>query len=70
MDATNSYQLGRFVNDSVKGNCVMKKEVFQGVPHLCLYAIRDIPYGEELRYNYGEEGLQWRKLVGAIVIYV
>lgn len=61
VDATNSGQLGKFVNDSPKGNCIMRKDIVDGKPHLCLYATKDIPAGEELRYNYGYRGLWWRK---------
>eukprot|EP00794_Sanderia_malayensis_P021065 gene21065-23119_t len=44
--------LGRLVNDSNKPNCVMKLVANDNVPHLCLFAIRDIQAGEELRYDY------------------
>ena len=41
----------------------MKKEIFDGHPFLCLYALRNISLGDELRYNYGDKGLHWRKMV-------
>lgn len=62
-DATYSNGLAKYVNDSLEdNNCVMKKKVFQNRPYLCLYASKDIPYGIELRYDYGDndENLWWR----------
>ena len=41
----------------------MKKVVVDNVPHLCLFAIRDITINEELRYDYGINDLPWRKKV-------
>ena len=64
VDATKpSNRLGRLVNDSEKGNCKMKKVIVDNVPHLCLFAIRDITINEELRYDYGINDLPWRKEV-------
>lgn len=55
------------MNDAEKGssdnNSVMKLEVFNNQPKLCLYASRDIEIGEELRYDYGEKNLPWRKVI-------
>ena len=31
-------------------------------PHLCLTAIKKIKAGEELRYDYGDTKLPWRKV--------
>ena len=46
------------VNQSKKSaNAVPKVFTVNGVPRLCLMAIRDIEVGEELLYDYGE----WRK---------
>ncbi|KAJ8017776.1 hypothetical protein HOLleu_44588 [Holothuria leucospilota] len=38
----------------------MKKRVFKGQPHLCLFALREIHSQEELRYDYGQPDLPWR----------
>ncbi|XP_066531427.1 uncharacterized protein [Hoplias malabaricus] len=32
-----------------------------GVPHLCLFALRDIQPGEEISYDYGGYDLPWRR---------
>ncbi|XP_057309464.1 uncharacterized protein LOC130647571 isoform X2 [Hydractinia symbiolongicarpus] len=66
IDATNSVQIGRIVNDAPTkyANCVMKKytnkkmEVF-----IALYALVDIKQDTELRYDYGEnpDDMPWRK---------
>lgn len=46
-------------------NCVMKLIPYQGLPHLCLFANRDIKAGEELLYDYGDNTVNWRKQVSA-----
>ncbi|XP_066913272.1 uncharacterized protein [Clytia hemisphaerica] len=55
LDATeDNGSLCRFVNDSkLNPNAVMKKIEIDGVPRLCLFALRDISFGEEIRYSYG-----------------
>jgi len=65
IDATNSSGLGRMVNDSKAGNCVMRKVMVDGVPHLCLFARTNIAVDEQLMYDYGDdsEHLFWRKKV-------
>jgi len=52
-------------NDSKHGNAKMKKVAFNGRPHLCLFAIKDILPGEEVVFSYGddEEHLFWRQKV-------
>ena len=65
IDATETFSLGRYVNDSVQkyANCEMKKYVIDDVPHLCLVAKKDIPANEELRYDYGDsKNMYWRGL--------
>ncbi|XP_049890842.1 uncharacterized protein LOC126384039 isoform X1 [Epinephelus moara] len=53
--------LGRLVNDNHESpNCEMKKIVFAGKPHLCLFAVEKISPGEEITYNYGESSYPWR----------
>ncbi|XP_077388777.1 uncharacterized protein LOC144026107 isoform X3 [Festucalex cinctus] len=63
LDASDEDQsLGRLVNDNhIKPNCKMKVIEVGGLPHLCLFAIRDIAPGEELSYNYGNSDWPWRK---------
>ncbi|XP_048247628.1 uncharacterized protein LOC124124735 isoform X1 [Haliotis rufescens] len=64
IDATEVYSyLGRMVNDGEwkEENCVMKLIPYRGLPHLCLFANRDIKAGEELLYDYGDNTVNWRK---------
>lgn len=68
IDATNNiYDIGRMVNDAqpetVEENVLIKIVVVDQLPHLCLFALRDIEIGEELRYDYGIDDLPWRKKV-------
>ena len=61
VDATNpDGRLGRLVNDSAKPNCVMRKKLLDGVPVLCIYALKDLESNTELRYDYGVDSLPWR----------
>ncbi|XP_070398135.1 uncharacterized protein [Nothobranchius furzeri] len=56
--------LGRLVNDDhQRPNCKMKTVEVEGLPHLCLFALRDIDPGEEITYNYGKANWPWRKKV-------
>ena len=41
-------------------NAVPRVFTINGVPRLCLMAIRDIEVGEELLYHYGE---RWKDIV-------
>ncbi|CAL8377415.1 unnamed protein product, partial [Gadus morhua 'NCC'] len=53
--------LGRLLNDQHKGpNCRMKKIDVDGMPHLCLFAIKDINEGDEITYDYGGDDCPWR----------
>ncbi|XP_069121058.1 myosin heavy chain, skeletal muscle-like isoform X4 [Argopecten irradians] len=63
VDATFSKRMCKYVNDGIgeSQNCVMKQEVFDERPHLCLYAKKDLAVGDELRYDYGVSDLPWRK---------
>ena len=55
--------MARWINDEEKKpNCVMKKHVFNGKVHLCLFGLVDIGINEELRYNYGMKDLPWRQV--------
>ncbi|XP_053381989.1 N-lysine methyltransferase KMT5A-like [Mercenaria mercenaria] len=67
IDATKETQrLAKFVNDASmkdpKCNAKMKLIVCEGYPRLCLFSIKDIKCGEEIRYDYGEDEnlLFWR----------
>ena len=69
IDGMVSERLGKYINDSptsklclCEANCVMRKIEVDGSPYLCLFALEDIEDGLELRYNYGESGLSWRKV--------
>ncbi|KAJ8043799.1 N-lysine methyltransferase KMT5A-A [Holothuria leucospilota] len=63
IDGTASDGRGRMVNDSHKNaNCKMKVILVEDVPKLCLFAIKDLNEGDELRCDYGVKDLPWRKL--------
>ncbi|KAI4905088.1 hypothetical protein NFI96_016806, partial [Prochilodus magdalenae] len=53
--------LGRLVNDDSNPNSRMKIVSVCQVPHLCLFALRDIQPGEEITYDYGGYDLPWRR---------
>lgn len=59
------YTLGRLVNDGIgpEENAKMVIIPIDKTPHLCLFALRDIQEGEEIRYDYGVPNLPWRKKV-------
>lgn len=60
----NDKTLGRLVNDDhISPNCEMKKIVYEGKPHLCLFAVEEIPQGKEITYNYGSSYYSWRPKV-------
>jgi hypothetical protein len=53
-------RFGRLVNHGRKDkNCVMKAIEYNGLPSLCLFALRDILPEEELLYDYGVKDLPW-----------
>lgn len=56
IDATkDDHRYGRMVNHSKKvPNALLKVFTINGVPRLCLMALRNIQIGEELLYDYGE----------------
>lgn len=41
----------------------MKTIDVDGMPHLCLFAIKDIDPGKEITYNYGNADWPWRQQV-------
>lgn len=53
--------LGRLVNDDSKPNAKVKIISIGHIPHLCLFALRDIQPGEEITYDYGGYDLPWRR---------
>ncbi|XP_071810971.1 uncharacterized protein [Apostichopus japonicus] len=42
-------------------NSVMRVVSVNNAPHLCLFALRDIPGGEELRFDYGDNSVPCRR---------
>ena len=53
--------MGKFVNHSKKhANCKAVKITTENKIKICLFAIKDIPAGVELRYDYGVPGLIWK----------
>jgi len=53
--------LGKFVNHSSRyPNCKPSPVKFRGNTKICLFALRDIEEGEELRYNYGVTFPEWK----------
>ena len=38
----------------------MRKRLLDGVPFLCIYALKDLESNTELRYDYGVNDLPWR----------
>lgn len=57
--------LGRLVNnDEIKPNCKMKTVVYEGKPHLCLFAVKEITQGQEITYNYGDSSCPLQSTVG------
>jgi len=59
IDGTHSEKLGKYINDSKVPNSIMRVKMVNETPHLCLYAIRDIASGIELRYDYGDPLASW-----------
>ncbi|XP_072168334.1 N-lysine methyltransferase KMT5A-like [Diadema setosum] len=65
IDATETKSNGRFVNDAKEGtsecNSRMRKVEESGKVFLCLFAIKDIKVGDEIRYDYKAPNLWWRR---------
>jgi len=51
-DASNIEYHARYVNDSISGNCKIKKDKVQSVEHLCLFDTKAISPGNEMRQSY------------------
>ena len=65
IDATNvTDRLGRFINDGIKGEVNAKARVVfvDNYPRLCIFALRQITSGREIRYDYGDPNTWWRKV--------
>jgi len=64
IDATNNTRLGRYINDAPvrdpECNCLPKAYYIDGVPHILVFAAKDILADEELRYDYGTGDLPWQ----------
>ena len=63
IDGTHSDGLGRLCNDEHRRpNAKMKKVVNNNQVSLCLFALRDINIGDEIRYDYGPDDgkMFWR----------
>lgn len=58
----------RYVNEDKRANTAMKLKVFNNYPRLCLFALRDINEGEEIRYDYGDENAHWRQHLHDVMI--
>jgi euchromatic histone-lysine N-methyltransferase len=56
IDATRYGNIGRFINHSCSPNLCMKDVIYdnydKSVPHKMLFAVKDIPAGRELCYDY------------------
>lgn len=53
IDASRKSQITRFVNHSCEPNCVTEKWNAGGEPRVAIVALRDIPKGEEITFDYG-----------------
>ncbi|XP_057451925.1 histone-lysine N-methyltransferase, H3 lysine-9 specific SUVH5-like [Lotus japonicus] len=52
IDATRSGNVARFINHSCTPNLCLNDEGDKSFPHMMMYAVRNIPAGRELTYNY------------------
>ena len=64
IDGTNNNCFGHFLNDICrsKANALCDKVVIRNIPHVVFYAKTNIQAGDEIRYDYGVAGLEWRKV--------
>ena len=51
------------MNHSRKPNAVAKVVAFDNVPHLCIFARRDMYAGEQVLFDYGVKQLPFHDLV-------
>jgi SET domain-containing protein len=52
IDAKYGGNAARWINHSCKPNCVTREDLFDGKPHVFVYAKRNLKVGEELFYDY------------------
>ena len=64
IDVTNATGQARMVNDAVGKAVNCKMDLFHG--SICLFAVKDIQPGKELRYDYGVVDLPWRKVCNSL----
>lgn len=61
------------INDAEHGspeeNVCVKIVIVDRLPHLCIFALKDIQSGDELRYDYGIADLPWRKKVKRFFLF-
>ncbi len=59
IDGDRQGNLIRYINHSDRPNLETSSIFYDGLMHIILYAIKDIPAGTQLSYDYGEE--YWKK---------
>ncbi|UJR31282.1 hypothetical protein I4U23_018782 [Adineta vaga] len=52
IDATHRGNKARFINHNCEPNCFAKTVLSGGVKHIVIYALKDVPRGSELTYDY------------------
>ena len=52
VDATHLEKLGENINDSNEPNAKIKRLIVNGLVKLCLFALKDIPVGQKICYDY------------------
>lgn len=63
VNGTYEKRLGKYINHSSKQpNCVPKAIKKGKLLFICLFALKDIEAGTELRYDYGVRGLDWQQV--------
>ena len=69
IDASHNRRFGRYINDSKYANSV-PKVVADGEKQLfvCIFAVIDIDDGMEIRYDYKDSNLSWRKDVSLFLL--
>ena len=59
VDATHHEKLWKYINDSNGPNAKMKRLTVSGLAKLCLFALKNITIGQEIRYEYRAANLWW-----------
>ena len=60
VDAIHHEKLGKYINDSNELNAKMKSLTVNGLAKLSLFALKNIPVGQEICYDYLAPNL-WRR---------